>query len=119
MTDSWKRNQEVGSSTLVIVTFPEEEKRIYTSLVGDSGYCILRKDDQGRYQVIFESKSQQRRFNFPMQLGWNTNGDNPRVAKNEEHDVNSGDLVILGTDGVLDNLDPRGVVAANEDRQGS
>lgn len=112
MTESWKNNQEIGSSTLVIVTFPQDESRIYTSLVGDSGYCILRKgeNDNKKYSLFYESKSQQRRFNFPYQLGWSLNGDSPRVANNADHEVKEGDIVILATDGVLDNLDPKGVL---------
>lgn len=115
MIDSWKRNQEVGSSTLVIVTLPSTENKVYSSLVGDSGFCILRKREDGNYFIVFQSKSQQRRFNFPMQLGWNLNGDNPNVAVNASHDVSHDDIVIVGTDGLLDNLDYKAVTMLHPD----
>ena len=114
MIDSWKRNQEVGSSTLVVVTFPGNENKIYSSYVGDSGYCILRKAEDGTFALVFASLSQQRRFNFPMQLGWNLNGDSPSVAINGTHDVLNDDIIVLGSDGVLDNLDAQGVVSPSD-----
>lgn len=117
MIDSWKRNQEVGSSTLVVVTLPGNENKIYSSLVGDSGFCILRKRENGDYFIVFQSKSQQRRFNFPMQLGWNLNGDNPMVAANSSHEVKHDDIVILGTDGLLDNIDYQTVCLRDSDIQ--
>jgi protein phosphatase PTC7 len=104
MIDSWKRNQEVGSSTLVVVTLQMDGPMLHSSYVGDSGFCILRKAEDGAYAIVFQSLSQQRRFNFPMQLGWNLNGDSPLVAINGTHEVKSDDIVIVGSDGLLDNI---------------
>ena len=109
LKESWQKNQELGSSTLVVVTLPTDGAKIYSSYIGDSGYCILRETRSSVYEVVFQSKSQQRRFNFPYQLGWEQNGDHPESALNLSHDVKHQDIVVLGTDGVLDNLDPKSV----------
>jgi serine/threonine protein phosphatase PrpC len=112
LTKSWEQNQEKGSSTFVVVTLPEDEAKIYSSYVGDSGYCILRPDDNkpDKFDIVFASQSQQRRFNHPFQLGWANHGDHPEVASSFSHDVKDGDLVILGTDGLFDNLAVNNVV---------
>ena len=110
MIDSWKRNQEIGSSTLVIVTISANDNKLYSSLVGDSGFCILRKTEDDNYAIIFQSISQQHRFNFPVQLGWNLNGDSPLVAVNGTHEVKHDDIVILGSDGLLDNMNYHSVI---------
>ena len=101
---AWEDNKHDGSSTLVVVTLPPDENAIYTSYVGDSGYCILREQSPSTYRLIYESPPQQRRFNYPFQLGWGRNGDHPDVALDSKHEVKHGDLVILGTDGLFDNL---------------
>lgn len=111
LTKSWENNHEKGSSTFVVVTLPPDEAKIYSSYVGDSGYCILRPDAKGdeKFLLHFESKPQQRRFNYPYQLGWERNGDHPEVALTFSHEVKDGDLVILGTDGLFDNMTPKEV----------
>ena len=121
LTKAWEDNKELGSSTFVVVTLPSDENKIYTSYVGDSGYCILRLNSNSEEVVslVHESTAQQRRFNFPYQLGWGRNGDHPEVALNFSHEVKNGDLIILGTDGLFDNLAPqnvRGVYKAMQDR---
>jgi len=104
LTDSWAKNQEDGSSTLVVVTLPESENRVYTSYIGDSGYLILRRDSNST-EVVHMSQSQQKGFNFPFQLGWGRNGDHPRAALEFNHEVKTGDIIVVGTDGLFDNLD--------------
>lgn len=116
--DSWKRNQEVGSSTLVVVTLPKTDSKIHYSYVGDSGFVILRKREDSKFSVVHASKSQQRKFNFPYQLGWNMNGDHPSVAVNGHLDVLHDDVLVVATDGVLDNIDPQGVETLDPDRRG-
>lgn len=92
-----------------MVTLPKSESKIYYSYVGDSGFVILRKREDGKFAVVYASQSQQRRFNFPYQLGWNLNGDHPSVSQNGSHPVQHEDILVVATDGVLDNIDPQGV----------
>ena len=103
---AWANNKEQGSSTLVVVTIPEDEAKIYASYVGDSGYMILRPTSSDDHELVYSSQSQQKGFNFPFQLGWGNNGDHYDVALSFEHSVQNGDLVIVGTDGLFDNLSP-------------
>ena len=51
---------------------------------------------------MFRSKEQQHSFNFPFQCG--TNGDHPSTANDDEHKFEENDLMIVGSDGLYDNL---------------
>ena len=103
---SWENNQELGSSTLVVVTLPSQGKELFTTYVGDSGYCILRRKNPASTElnIVYESKAQQKGFNFPLQLGCGQNGDHPEVGKTQSHEVQTGDFVVLGSDGLFDNI---------------
>ena len=103
---TYERNQELGSSTIVVATIDRSQLKVYASYVGDSGYCILRKTAEG-VQVVHQSKPQQRGFNHPYQLGWGRNGDHAGVAVSFAHDVQLEDLLVVGTDGLFDNMTPQ------------
>jgi protein phosphatase PTC7 len=61
-----------------------------------------KKSGSPNYKIIFRSESQEHYFNCPYQVG--THGDDPSKATEHQIDIKLGDLVILGTDGVFDNL---------------
>jgi protein phosphatase PTC7 len=54
------------------------------------------------FKILYKSKSQEHGFNFPFQIG--THGNNPKQAETSSMPVCVGDFVILGTDGLFDNL---------------
>ena len=95
-------NKETGSSTFVIVTIDPKKALLRTSLLGDSSYMILRIGENDNYESVFRSEEQQHSFNFPFQCG--TNGDPISSAVENSHSIQVNDLVIVGTDGVFDNL---------------
>lgn len=102
-------NFETGSSTLVIATIDQNERLLKTALIGDSGYLILRPEskDQKKYTIVFKSKIQQHSFNAPYQVGRKGKeliGDHPRDAVENEHNLRINDIIVLGTDGIFDNL---------------
>ena len=71
--------------------------------LGDSGFMILRKrPDSHQLETVHETKEQQHSFNFPYQVG--TNGDDPAKGESDTHAVEDGDIIILGTDGLWDNM---------------
>lgn len=105
-----KNNFEMGTSTLVVATL--WNKFLKVGFLGDSGYLImkpvLKKLPQNRgFNIIYEaevvSKEQEHDFNFPFQIGFN--GDDPELkAQSFQHEVNYGHLVVVVSDGVLDNM---------------
>ena len=57
------------------------------------------------YRIIYESVSLLHGFNFPMQLAHDKEvTDDPKSAVCASLRVNKGDIVILGSDGLSDNL---------------
>ena len=71
---------------------------IVVANVSDSGFLLIRKG-----KIIHKSPIQQREFGCPYQLG-NCNSDNHNVAQEMELNVEKDDILIFGTDGMLDNI---------------
>ena len=93
--------RETGSSTAVIVALDQDQKLLRTCNLGDSGYLLLRKSGLDLVSM-FRSKEQTHGFNYPYQIG--TGGDDPAKADTQVHEVDHNDIVVVGTDGLFDNL---------------
>ncbi|KAI9294029.1 protein serine/threonine phosphatase 2C [Neoconidiobolus thromboides FSU 785] len=85
-----------GSSTACIVILRNNELRIAN--LGDCGVVVLRDG-----VVIFQTLEQQHSFNFPYQLGTNSK-DRPKDAQYYSYSVEKGDVIVMGSDGLFDNL---------------
>ena len=91
-----------GSSTCVLAMLdPEKREYLHTANIGDSGYMLLRKNGLDLLKV-FRSEELQHSFNFPFQVG--TGGDDPATATVEVHEVKNNDIIVMGTDGLWDNM---------------
>ena len=53
---------------------------------------------------IYEFVEQQHRFNFPYQLGKGDMGDDPSHSICMRMEVKEGDIVVVGSDGLFDNV---------------
>ncbi|KAK7087157.1 protein phosphatase PTC7 homolog [Littorina saxatilis] len=96
----------MGSSTACIVSLHREEHTIYSANLGDSGFLIVRDNE-----VVHRSQEQQHYFNTPFQLAVAPPGqqgrvlsDSPEMAESSSFKVEDGDVIVLGTDGLFDNL---------------
>jgi protein phosphatase PTC7 len=106
----------VGSATFCIVsldTLSDEQRaaaaksasspdaivgQLRSANLGDSGFMVYRRE-----ALIFRSQEQQHSFNFPLQLGKNSE-DTPASADVFNLPIESDDLVIVGSDGLFDNV---------------
>ncbi|EME28236.1 phosphatase isoform 1 [Galdieria sulphuraria] len=88
----------MGSSTATVVAYCEEKDSLIGLNLGDSGFLQVRKGS-----VLFRTTEQQHFFNCPFQLG---TGSRNRVQDGEFIDlrIEVGDWLILGTDGLFDNM---------------
>jgi len=97
MSDAYEHSADIqGSATCCIVLL--DGFCLRTANLGDSGFMVIRGTD-----IVFRSKEQQHSFNFPYQLGTGS-ADLPSHAVSVTVNIQPGDLVIVGTDGLWDNL---------------
>lgn len=85
---------------------------VETLNVGDSGYSIHRRnndnndDDNDQWTVVFASEPGQQAFNFPHQLGGQYGHDVHQVGVSQQHKLQPGDVIVVYSDGVSDNVVP-------------
>ncbi|XP_017051967.1 protein phosphatase PTC7 homolog [Drosophila ficusphila] len=96
----------VGSCTACILTLNRANSTLYTANIGDSGFLVVRSG-----AVVCRSVEQQHHFNTPYQLSspppghdLNVLSDGPESADLIEFPTQLGDVIILATDGVYDNV---------------
>ncbi|XP_060178380.1 probable protein phosphatase 2C 55 [Lycium barbarum] len=97
LQEAYKNTNSEGSSTACIITLNSKKNTVCAANVGDSGFFLIRKG-----KIIYKSPIQQHEFNYPYQLG--NSKDNPSVAQEMELNVEKDDILIVGTDGMLDNM---------------
>lgn len=97
MTEAYQYSSYVqGSSTCCILVL--DGIHLNAANLGDSGFMVLRGLD-----IVYRTKEQQHSFNFPYQIGTGS-ADKPQHSQRITVEVQPGDLVITGTDGLWDNL---------------
>ena len=93
-------NKETGTTTVCILALHPITGKLSAAYIGDSVFSLYRKDQD--YRLFFQAEENQREFNFPYQVG--TEGDNPSESIKKDFPSNIGDLLVVGTDGLWDNL---------------
>ncbi|KAI9120959.1 hypothetical protein K1719_007992 [Acacia pycnantha] len=109
LNEAFRHTKSEGSSTACIATLKqnldehpnEEYYYLHAVNVGDSGFMLFRN-----LKLVFQSPTQQHRFNTPYQLGNSEKSDTPEKAEEFTVEVAARDIVVFGTDGVFDNLFP-------------
>ncbi|KAJ1495759.1 hypothetical protein T484DRAFT_1761123 [Baffinella frigidus] len=98
----------LGSSTACLASLHRDQ--LETLNLGDSGFLLLRPllrlppmKEPGAFQIIHRTTEQAHRFNMPFQLGAHSN-DLPEHGDRATFTVEVGDLLIMGTDGLWDNV---------------
>lgn len=96
----------IGSSTACVAILNHADGKLYTANIGDSGFLVFRG---GR--VVHRSQEQQHYFNTPFQLSLPPShlatevlSDAPESADRYEFSVEHGDVILLATDGIFDNI---------------
>uniref|UniRef100_A0A0N5AHL9 Protein phosphatase n=1 Tax=Syphacia muris TaxID=451379 RepID=A0A0N5AHL9_9BILA len=100
-----KPPRPVGSSTACVLVV--HQGTLYTANLGDSGFLVIRDGD-----IVFRSREQQHYFNAPFQLSLPPAdtmssgfiGDSPEKAEVNSLEIRRGDIIVLATDGLWDNV---------------
>lgn len=115
---------KAGSSTACLASFDTSTGRLQYANLGDSGLIVVRDS-----QVCYQTKDQQHFFNAPYQLaqikaipesqrGYSITNEPSDAVSNIILDIHPGDVIILTTDGLLDNVyhkELAEVIAENKD----
>ncbi|BGP36502.1 hypothetical protein JCM10449v2_000403 [Rhodotorula kratochvilovae] len=92
-----KEEGTIGSSTALLAVLRNDELRLAN--LGDCSCCVIRGDE-----YIFRTEEQQHRFNYPFQAGTNAKDVPVRDAQKFAVKVQRDDIVILASDGLVDNV---------------
>jgi len=99
--DAHQKTVMAGSST-VCLALMKPEGRLEVVNLGDSGVRVIREG-----VVAFASAAQQHMFNMPFQLSHPSiieSPDDADSASSSVVDVQPGDVIVLATDGLYDNM---------------
>lgn len=97
-----------GSSTACIVSLHKTNGVLDVANLGDSGAVLVREGT-----VVFRTEAQQTRFNAPYQATLRPTGDiddMTPMADQRSFQAQAGDILVVGTDGLWDNLWERDLV---------
>lgn len=127
-----KAENIIGSTTACVALFDNIRHQLHFSNLGDSGLIVLRHIDsdiagslkrdktkprserKSDLRVAFVSQQQLHSFNHPYQLGWTGKelGEDETKSFKTAADscttslhVRRGDIIIMATDGIFDNVD--------------
>lgn len=99
-------NAVYGSSTACLLTLDRSNCMLHTANLGDSGFMVLRDK-----KIVYKSEEQQHAFNTPYQLAvppsqctHPVHCDAPEKATAAHLHLEKGDLILVATDGLFDNL---------------
>ncbi|KAK4750027.1 hypothetical protein SAY87_027476 [Trapa incisa] len=87
--------EPAGSSTILVAQF--DGQALHVANIGDSGFIIIRNGT-----VIEKSSPMAHEFNFPVQIAQGI--DPQELAECCRIELEEGDVIIVGTDGMFDNL---------------
>eukprot|EP01025_Chloroclados_australasicus_P030696 TRINITY_DN3087_c0_g1_i4.p1 TRINITY_DN3087_c0_g1~~TRINITY_DN3087_c0_g1_i4.p1 ORF type:complete len:439 (+),score=59.54 TRINITY_DN3087_c0_g1_i4:116-1318(+) len=94
-----------GSSTAVVIQMDLETQMVRAANLGDSGFMVVRDG-----QVLMQSRFQQHFFDCPFQFGYYPAyveaTDTVLDSDTFNIEVQEGDIIIVGTDGLWDNCFP-------------
>jgi protein phosphatase PTC7 len=96
LTIAQNETKVLGSCTATVLVL--QGRKLFSANLGDSGFMLVRKGD-----VVFASPPQQHSFNYPFQLS-DGGKDRPLHADRGQHSVEIGDVLVVGSDGLFDNL---------------
>ncbi|PON75675.1 PPM-type phosphatase domain containing protein [Parasponia andersonii] len=92
----WMKEDRVSSTACILA---HNDGILHAPNVGDSGFMLFSNK-----KFIYRSPIQQRRFNCPYKLGNSEESDGPDCARELKIAVVAGDVIVLGTDELLDNM---------------
>lgn len=110
ITEAYAQLSEIGSATFCMGKL-DSDGIFRVANIGDSGFMVIRDG-----QILIESAEHQHQFNYPYQLGIGEDGrphgeDRPEDAQVYRMELQKGDIIVMGSDGLFDNLWPKQILS--------
>lgn len=102
--DQNNKNNILGSTTACLISTDPNLPLLHTAYIGDSGYIVIRFGLKKGYRIVYRSPEQEKTFGCPFQLGHHDGSDSPNDCIILSHVIEVGDVVVVGSDGLFDNL---------------
>lgn len=115
--DECKRERTFGSSTACLASLDPSNRALQICNLGDSGIILMRPRTfySNVFETVYASAPQYHSWNTPFQLGHYDHStgsptsstykfDHPKQATIAYHPIQQGDLLIVASDGLFDNL---------------
>eukprot|EP00877_Chromochloris_zofingiensis_P001395 jgi/Chrzof1/11256/Cz05g29190.t1 len=94
-----------GSCTACLLTINKAVGRLHAATLGDSGFFVIgTKPGSDQWSIKFRTPQLEHEFGRPYQLGHHKYANRPEDADLATFPVLKGDVIVMGSDGLLDNL---------------
>ena len=115
--NSLHSTQIIGGATFLTIYLDAGANKAYSVALGDTLFSVLRFDkEKHSYFIAHKSKEQYHSFNTPFQCGYQA--DPPHEANIFSIDIEPGDVIIAGTDGLFDNVSDDDLISmTNEENE--
>ncbi|KAI4323031.1 hypothetical protein L6164_022670 [Bauhinia variegata] len=110
LTEAYLNTKAEGSSTACIITLTDR-RFLRATHVGDSGFLLFRNN-----MIVNQSQAQKISFDCPFQLGMKRSP--PECAIKTGYFAIPGDILVLGTGGLFDNLYPNQIESILREKNG-
>lgn len=117
LTRAHQRTRKPGSATACILKIDSDSGELEASNLGDSGFLVIRDGD-----VVLRTPVQEHFFDCPYQLGaapeYVPETDYPEDSNQITHQLHDGDVIVMATDGLWDNVSVQDVVGIVQSYEG-
>eukprot|EP00397_Hematodinium_sp_SG-2012_P043520 GEMP01048394.1.p1 GENE.GEMP01048394.1~~GEMP01048394.1.p1 ORF type:complete len:364 (+),score=95.91 GEMP01048394.1:168-1259(+) len=116
LEEAYFQTSSEGSTTVLLAAI--EEGKLVTVNIGDSGLLLLRPNTDGNYTIVYRTEPLRYDQNRPYQVGRMKGVQKSQIefvirqGVVERAEIRHGDVLVLGSDGLFDNLYEEEVVSA-------
>jgi len=97
------QNKVLGSCTACFLSLEKLQRQLITANLGNSSYMLFRLFGD-KLNLVHKSGTQEHNYGCPFQLGHHLGSSKPSDSLLASHTVEPGDVIVVGTDGLTDNL---------------
>jgi len=106
-----KESGVLGSSTVCLLTVDTGTGLLRAANLGDSGFLVYGRQpnhpaatDRNKYTLKYRTSQLEHSFGCPYQIGHHAQGNKVEDADVAQFHVRVGDIIVMGSDGLLDNV---------------